>query len=76
MDGFERIIMDESAACSSLLDELGVIARRWLRHCGRPGGADCTQQWANDRADNRVKECVKDIQTLIHTYRGVPKSEG
>lgn len=49
----------------NVLESLGKMARRWRRGCGRPGGADCEQQWANERADRRVKECAKELEEFV-----------
>jgi hypothetical protein len=49
----------------ALLADLGRMARRWRRGCGRPGGACCEQEWANKRADDRVKVCIKELEDFI-----------
>jgi hypothetical protein len=49
----------------ALLADLGRMARRWRRSCGRPGGASCEQEWANKRADDRVKVCIKELEAFI-----------
>ena len=49
----------------ALLADLGRMARRWKRGCGRPGGACCEQEWANKRADDRVKVCIKELEEFI-----------
>ena len=49
----------------ALLADLGRMARRWRRGCGRPGGACCQQEWANKRADDRVKVCIKELEEFI-----------
>ena len=49
----------------ALLADLGRMARRWRRGCGRPGGACCEQEWANKRADDRVKVCIKELEEFI-----------
>ena len=52
-------------ALSDVLSDLGRMSRRWRRGCGRPGGADCQQEWANIRADDRVKVCIKEVEEFI-----------
>ena len=49
----------------ALLASLGKMARKWRRSCGRPGGASCQQEWANTRADDRVKVCIKELEEFI-----------
>ena len=49
----------------ALLADLGRMARRWRRGCGRPGGACCEQEWANKRADDRVKVCIRELEEFI-----------
>lgn len=61
MNGKSRRVDDTNA----LLADLGRIARRWRRSCGRPGGACCSQQWANQRADDRVKVCITELEAFI-----------
>ena len=51
--------------CKNMLAQLGKMARRWKRSCGRPGGACVTQQWANQRVDDRVKALAKELEDFI-----------
>ena len=58
----------------ALLADLGRMARRWRRGCGRPGGACCEQEWANKRADDRVKVCIKELEEFIAANAGITLS--
>ncbi len=57
--------LDSECTTEELLKDLGRMARRWRRSCGLPGGADCEQEWANKRADDRVKVCIKELESFI-----------
>lgn len=59
----------------ALLADLGRMARRWRRSCGRPGAACCEQQWANQRADDRVKVCIKELEAFIEANGRVERQE-
>ena len=56
---------EKEATQDSLLLELGRMTRRWRRSCGRAGGACVEQEWANKRADDRVKECIRELEMFI-----------
>ena len=59
---------EEQTRHNKLLTKLGKMARRWKRSCGRPGGACVQTQEANYYADSRVKECVKELESLLSEY--------
>ena len=47
------------------LSNLALMARKWRRKCGRPGGACCQQEEINRRSDEIRKECAKDVEDLL-----------
>jgi hypothetical protein len=59
----------------ALLADLGRMARRWRIGCGRPGGASCEQEWANKRADDRVKVCIKELEEFIAAHAALRGGE-